>query len=73
VTLTLPASTLATGFQYTVKKVDTTSNVVYIDGNAAETIDGSSSLSLIDAQYDVITIACSGTTWYIIDRGAVLG
>ena len=64
-TATLPAAADSTDQIFTIKKIDSTSNTVTIDGNASETIDGSTT-KVINIQYDAVKIACDGTEWWII-------
>jgi hypothetical protein len=65
VTLTLPPAATSEGQMLNVKKVDITANTVTVDGNSAETIDEATT-QVIVAQYDCITMLCSGTEWWII-------
>jgi hypothetical protein len=65
ITITLPASSGATGRLYNIKKIDATGNTVTIDGNSAETIDGSATITLT-TQYESVTIQCDGSNWHII-------
>jgi len=65
-TLTLPAAATSSGLWYTVKFIDSGTNIVTLDGNAAETIDGAGTNTELDAQYDYITIVCDGSNWHII-------
>lgn len=60
----LAAATAGDGFRLSIKKVDSSSNAVTVDGNAAETIDGAATQALSN-QYDVITIISDGTNWSI--------
>lgn len=65
-TITLPsAATVGAGWVLTVKKIDTSVNVVTIDGDGAETIDGAASYDLADA-YEAVTLVSDGTNWDII-------
>jgi len=64
-TITLPTAVGATGRIYVIKKIDSTGNVVTIDANGSETIDGSLTQSL-DAQWESITIQSNGANWFII-------
>lgn len=64
-TVTLPAISGISGRQYTIKKIDSSTNAITIDGNASETIDGTTT-KVIALQYDSITIICDSTGWYII-------
>ena len=58
--ITLPA--VSAGLQYTIKKTDSSANLVTIDGNASEEIDGELT-QVLTTQYDVITIVSDGTSW----------
>lgn len=66
-TISLPALSLCLGRQLTIKKVDDSTNIVVVDGNAAETIDGLSARTL-SAQYQFITIIGGAADWHIIGR-----
>jgi hypothetical protein len=63
--INLPAAASNTGRIFNIKKTDATGNVVTIDANASETIDGSLSQTL-DAQWESITIQSNGTAWFIL-------
>jgi hypothetical protein len=60
--ITLPASASNDGQVYYIQKTDSTDNVVTIDGNASETIDGTTTIDL-DRQYQSVTIISDGTNW----------
>jgi len=64
VTITLPAAANCEGRIYNIKAVDIT-NTATVDGNGAETIDGSATYVFI-SQYESITIQSDGTEWWII-------
>lgn len=64
-TITLPAASGALRRIYNIKKTDSSANVVTIDGNASETIDGALTV-LLNTQYDVVRIQCDSSNWYII-------
>jgi hypothetical protein len=65
VTITLPPA--ADGYkEYTIKVIDTSSNLVTIDGDGSEEIDGSTSITL--TTYDSFTIVSDGTAWWIISQ-----
>lgn len=64
-TMTLPAAANMTGISLTFVKVDNGAGKVVLDGNGAETINGSATNNEIDTQYDSLTIYSNGTTWYI--------
>lgn len=63
--LTLPAASGNSGLWYTVKFVDSGTNAVTIDPNAAETIDGGATNAELDAQYDYLSFVCDGSNWHI--------
>lgn len=65
VTITLlAAATAGDGFRLTVKKTDSSSTAVTVDGNASETIDGATTYLLYN-QYDSIDLICDGSNWHI--------
>lgn len=63
VTINLPAAT--DGRQYTVKKVDSSSNAVTLDGAGSEKIDGANTLA-ITAQWAAYTIYGKDGGWWIV-------
>lgn len=65
ITMTLPAAADASGMVVSVKKIDGSVNAVTIDGNGAETIDGAAT-KVLAAQYNVSTVHCDGTQWWIV-------
>ena len=65
VRIQLPAASLHTGRTYHIKKIDSTTNLVTLSGNIAETIDGLNTQA-INAQYISLTIVSNGTNWFII-------
>ncbi len=66
VTVGLPAANTCNGRVYTLKRI-TAGGVISIDGNAAETIDGSLNVNINNAnQY--IKIISDGIQWYIIGQ-----
>lgn len=67
VIVTLPATTSITGRRYEIKKVDATANVVTIQADAGDTIDGAASYNLT-AQYQTRVIAASdaSNSWWTI-------
>lgn len=64
-TITLPSAASSTSRKYEIKKTDSTSNVVTVDANASETIDGSLT-KLLESQYQSISIVSDGSNWFII-------
>lgn len=65
-TITLPKAT-GSGKVFVFKQVGTGTNALTIDGDGSETIDGATTHTAMDAQYDTITIVDSETgKWSII-------
>jgi hypothetical protein len=64
-TVTLPAVSGVTGLVLHIKKTDSSSSAVTIDGNSAETIDGDQTIDLT-LQYESVMIVSDGTSWHII-------
>lgn len=66
-TLTLPTAVGCTGKQFTIKKTDPgLSNIITIDGNSTETIDGFQTVSL-GRENEAITIVSNGSNWIVTD------
>ena len=65
ITITLPAAASAAETIFTIKKKDVTSNIVTVDANGAELIDGSTTYTL-STQYETIKIQSDGSAWWII-------
>lgn len=63
--INLPAAASSANRIYSIKKIDSSVNIVTIDGDASETIDGALTLSLI-GQYQSVTVTCNGSNWFII-------
>lgn len=70
ITITLPTAVGITGKPYKVKKVDSGAGTVVIDGNASETIDGATTLTLTN-QYDFADLVSNGTNWQVVSKSAV--
>lgn len=66
----LAAATAGDGFQIAIKKVDSSSNAVTIDGNGTETIDGSLTLALAN-QHEITVITSNGTNWFVTNSSSV--
>ena len=67
VTITLiAAATAGSGFKIGIKKTDSSANVVTIDANGTETIDGQLTYALSN-QYEDVFLVCDGSTWHIQD------
>jgi len=63
-TLTLPPAATATKM-LCIKKIDSSMDVITIDGNDSETIDGQLTY-LLEAQYMYVNIVSNGSNWLII-------
>lgn len=57
-----PASEAGNGYEVTIQKTDSSTNVATVDASGSETINGQSDVSL-DRQYQAITVRCDGTSW----------
>lgn len=66
ITITLPTA-VSNVAAFIIKKVDSSTNTVTIDGNASETIDGDLTLTIYD-QYNYIEIISDGTNWKVINE-----
>jgi hypothetical protein len=64
-TITLPTAVGIAGRQYTIKKIDGSSNTITIDAYDNETIDGELTQILLNED-DTITIVSDGSNWRII-------
>jgi hypothetical protein len=65
ITISLLASaTAGNGFPITVKKSDSSTNTVTVDGNGAETIDGSLTY-VLRRQYEGVTLRADSSNWII--------
>jgi hypothetical protein len=65
VTITLPAVSGNSGVHFHIKKTDSSTNTVTVDGSGSETIDGATT-QVISSQYDSMHIVCDGTEWWIL-------
>lgn len=63
-TLTLYAASGNDGAELTVVKTTTDANVLTIDGNASETIDGATTIDL-DRGYQSVQLVCDGSNWHV--------
>jgi len=65
ITITLPSASPAQGREYHIKKIDSSTNTVTIDGNGSQTIDGALTQVII-FQYDSVMIKADGSNWFIL-------
>jgi len=64
ITINLPAVATNVNRAFLIKKIDSSANVVTIDGSVSEVIDGETT-QLLTAQWTAITIISNGSAWYI--------
>jgi len=64
-TITLPTADGCAGRQITIKKIDSTANIVTVACTGAQTIDGAATKT-ISTQYISYTFICTGSNWEII-------
>ena len=65
-TVTLPAANVNTGRVYKIKNIDPQGDVITIDANASETVDGALTFALQPYKH-AVTIISDGANWHIID------
>ena len=65
VTVNLPAASTVPGKVYVIKKIDSSVNIMTIDPNGSETIDGLATM-VIAIQYEALKIVSDGSVWWII-------
>lgn len=63
----LAAATAGAGFPITVTKSDSTGNLVTIDGDGTETINGATT-HLLAEQYDSVELVSDGSNWIIVSQ-----
>lgn len=66
-TVTLPGAADSAGRMLMFKKTTSAAHTVTLDGAGAETIDGAATSTVLDGQYDTITIVSDGTGWHIVE------
>jgi hypothetical protein len=71
-TLTLYAASGNAGRTIKIIKTSSDTNLLTIDGNGAETINGSATY-LISDQYEFVEIMCDGSNWVVINKGIGAG
>lgn len=67
ITINLPAASGCSGRVYIIKKISGASNNVVIDGNASETIDGTTTRTLT-VQYESVLIQSDGSNWFVLSN-----
>lgn len=63
-----PVADVPHGGRLTFVKTTTDAEIVTLDGNDSENIDGATTLTTIDAAYDCATLVNNGTRWIITSR-----
>ena len=63
--LTLPTAAAGVGRIFFLKKIDSSANVLTVQANGAETIDGSNTF-LLPSQWQTVTVVSSGSAWYVL-------
>lgn len=63
--LTLPAAADCAGQTITIVKT-TAGLPVTLDGNASETVNGSTTLTVLNSTYSVVTLFCTGAAWLVV-------
>ena len=67
-TITLPTAASVAGRMYAVKKTDSSINIVTVDGNGAETIDGAATY-ILKKQYDCVFLISNNVNWEVFSTG----
>jgi hypothetical protein len=67
VVVSLPAAATSAGFIFSIKRTDSSVNLITIDGNAAETIDGDLTIFLT-VQHETVELFCDGVAWHVMRR-----
>ena len=66
-TVTLPAAASNAGKVYYIKNIDAQGDIITIDGNASETIDGNTTY-LLNVSNHALRIICDGSNWHILEE-----
>jgi len=65
VTITLPLAASFSGYNFYVKRIDSSSNTCTVGRSGSDLIDGATSFEL-DTQYFAVRVVSNGSNWYII-------
>lgn len=65
VTITLPLASTCSGREYSIKKIDASTNNITINTIGGNTIDGEVAI-VSNSQYRAYTVTSNGTNWFII-------
>jgi hypothetical protein len=66
-TVTLPAAASNAGKVYYIKNISSTNVTITLDGNASETIDGSTTYGL-GLYKHAVRIICDGSNWHVLEN-----
>ncbi len=66
-TVTLPAAASNAGKVYYIKNIDAQGDIITLDGNASETIDGNTTY-LLNVSNHALRIICDGSNWYVLEE-----
>ena len=66
-TVNLPAATSNAGKTYYIKNIDAQGDIITIDGNASETIDGKTTYFL-NVSNHALRIICDGSNWHVLEE-----
>lgn len=66
-TVTLPLAADYKGRAIIIKKVDTGTGLIVVDGNGSETIDDSNTRNIVNA-YSAVEVLSTGTEWVVVDE-----
>lgn len=66
VTITLPAASTVSGYQFVIKRIDASTNTCSVAPNGTDDIDGVNASVTLNIQYTSITVVSNGSAWYII-------
>ena len=65
VTITLPTASSFAGYNFYVKRIDSSGNTCSVARSGSDTIDGSTNF-LLDTQYFAVRVVSNGSNWFII-------
>jgi hypothetical protein len=72
-TLYLPTAVGNIGLRYFFIKTDDNSNLITVDANGAETINGALTYAELNYQYAHVTIISDNLNWHIIEESTIKG
>ena len=72
-TILLPTAVGNSGIVFTIKKTDDNANLITIDADGTETIDGALTYTDLNYQYAYVTIISDNSNWLVIGESTVKG